>query len=223
MQQKPLKASWTWVLYSLYPDYGKLFTYESEGNSEGVFTVQYSRENQLIHRSAVHIYGRLSGGYASKVPTQALIDAYECIDGLRIDQSPLYDASNPFENRDPRLNDRCVVPGTIFRNYQFETHPDSLEAWDYNVEPPSRINNTNVTHAYATFSGYQFRVYEDELREYRSQNDLDQMLVRYAEVLLMYAEAKTELGQIDGSVYDAINEVRTRAGMPEIAAGKKPG
>src|SRR5690606_34923957 len=125
-------------------------------------------------------------------------------------QSPLYDPSNPFENRDPRLQATCVVPGSVFLGYQFETHPDSLEVWDYNTNPPRRVNNLEVTHAYATFSGYQYRKYvADEAREFRGESELNTMLVRYAEVLLMYAEAKIEKGEIDQSVYDAINDVRT--------------
>ena len=42
--------------------------------------------------------------------------------------------------------------------------------------------------------------------------------MRYAEVLLSYAEAKIELNQMDQSVYNAINAVRQRAGMPVISA-----
>ena len=38
--------------------------------------------------------------------------------------------------------------------------------------------------------------------------------MRYAEILLGYAEAKIELGELDQSVYDAINQVRNRVGMP---------
>ena len=207
-------------VYSLYPDYGKIYTYESEGNNEGVLTLQYNREYALTHESPVHIWGRLTGGFVSKVPTQSLIDSYDCIDGLRIDQSPLYDASKPFENRDPRLGETCVLPGSVFRGFQFETHPDSLQVWNYNTVPPTRVNNLEVTNPYATFSGYQFRRYEDELREYSSKCELNIMFVRYAEVLLMYAEAKTEMGQIDQSVYDAIDEVRQRAGMPDVTPGK---
>ena len=43
------------------------------------------------------------------------------------------------------------------------------------------------------------------------------MLMRYAEILLTYAEAKIELGELDQSVYSAINQVRERAGMPDVA------
>jgi hypothetical protein len=60
----------------------------------------------------------------------------------------------------------------------------------------------------------------DEDREFRRESELNIMLVRYAEVLLMYAEAKIEKGELDQSVYDAINAVRIRAGLPEIASGK---
>ena len=45
---------------------------------------------------------------------------------------------------------------------------------------------------------------------------MNAIVMRYAEVLLMYAEAKIESNQIDESVYQAINAVRTRAGMPEV-------
>jgi hypothetical protein len=44
--------------------------------------------------------------------------------------------------------------------------------------------------------------------------------MRYAEVLLSYAEAKIELNQLDQSVYDAINAVRNRAGMPNVSSDR---
>jgi hypothetical protein len=42
------------------------------------------------------------------------------------------------------------------------------------------------------------------------------ILIRYAEILLIYAEAKIESGNIDESVYDVLNKIRRRAGMPEV-------
>ena len=45
---------------------------------------------------------------------------------------------------------------------------------------------------------------------------MNAIVMRYAEVLLMYAESKIELNQIDASVYEALNSIRTRAGMPEV-------
>jgi hypothetical protein len=43
------------------------------------------------------------------------------------------------------------------------------------------------------------------------------IVIRYAEVLLTYAEAKVKAGQADPSVYAALNKIRARAGMPDIA------
>ena len=207
--------------YSLYPDYDKLFTYEGQNNTEEIFTIQFSRTNQMVHETPIHVRGRLAGGYVTKIPTQALVDSYECIDGLRIDKSPLYNPEKPFENRDPRLYATIVHPGSVFLGYQFETHPDSLTIWDYNQTPARRVGNQEVTNPYATFSGYMYRKYvSSDTREFRQQSELNVMLFRYAEILLTYAEAQIELGHLDESVYAAINSVRTRAGMPAITPGK---
>ena len=43
------------------------------------------------------------------------------------------------------------------------------------------------------------------------------IVLRYAEILLTYAEAKNEVSGPDQSIYDAINAVRRRAGQPEIS------
>ena len=54
-------------------------------------------------------------------------------------------------------------------------------------------------------------------------NDTDFIIARYAEVLLTYAEAKIELGEIDQSVLDAINTVRARAyGVDKSATAAYP-
>lgn len=52
-----------------------------------------------------------------------------------------------------------------------------------------------------------------------SNGGVNFILIRYADVLLMYSEAKIEAGQIDDSVFKAINEVRRRVGMPSIQPG----
>ena len=43
--------------------------------------------------------------------------------------------------------------------------------------------------------------------------------MRYAEVLLNYAEAQNEATGPDQTVYDAINQIRNRAGMPGLKSG----
>jgi hypothetical protein len=208
--------------YSLHTSYPELFKYAGQNSREIIFTVQYLKGYQ-VHAYPRFFGSRMSLGHSNKIPVQALVDSYECIDGLNIDKSPLFDVKKPFANRDPRLNYTVVLPQTRFEKYMFETHPDSLMTWDFSTTPARRVQNTEATHAYATFSGYLWRKYTDDL-DYPDINnsDLDIILFRYAEVLLNYAEAKIEANQIDQSVYDAINAVRGRAtvGMPAITAGK---
>src|SRR5690606_10642855 len=71
----------------------------------------------------------------------------------------------------------------------------------------------------ATATGYQFIKYVNpEDKNDRGNSGVDFILMRYADILLTYAEAKIEQNEIDASVYDAINAVRGRAGMPTFTA-----
>ena len=205
--------------YSLHPNYGQLFTYDGETSKERIFTMQYLRgiDDHIILRQ---FGSRLSAGVSNEVPTQAMVDSYECIDGLTIDKSPLYNPAKPYENRDPRLHMTIAVPGTVYLGFQFETHPDSTRVWNYNVNPAVRVNNTDATNAFATFTSYLWRKWTNS-RDlgFTQENEGVIILMRYADLLLMYAEAKIEANDIDESVYDAINKVRNRAGMPDVPDG----
>ncbi len=209
-------------VYQLHPNYGELFSYAGQTSKEIIFSVQYLKGVQTTTIPRNYL-SRMAQGFSNKIPVQALIDSYEATDGLTIDKSPLYDPKNPFANRDPRLGFTVAVPGSVFFNYQFETHKDSLQVWDYNQTPARRIANTEATHAFATFSGYCWRKYTDITDKADVVNsELNFILARYAEVLLNYAEARIEAGQIDQSVYDAINLVRGRPSvkMPLFTLGK---
>lgn len=59
------------------------------------------------------------GRISSRVPTQSLVDAYQCVDGKVIDKSDMIRPENPYENRDPRLAYTIALPGSIFMGYQF--------------------------------------------------------------------------------------------------------
>ncbi len=45
------------------------------------------------------------------------------------------------------------------------------------------------------------------------RSEINYMVIRYADVLLMYAEAQNEAVGADASVYDAVNRIRQRAGL----------
>ena len=181
--------------YSIFPDYRGLFMPENENNSEVIFDVQYLFPNYC------HSFDLIRRQYDTTAPLRDLIDAYLMSDGSDIHTSPQYDAAKYWENRDPRFRMTLVWPGSKYRG-------------------------ANVTGTTFAQTGYTFKKYSiyDEDNAYNSniknssQSDINYIVLRYADILLMYAEAKTELNQIDESVYEAINAVRGRANvnMPAI-------
>lgn len=214
-------------VYSLYPNYRNLFTYAGEGSAETILDYDYKQTVRVGGYSRAY-NTRFSGGFSAFIPTRALADSYEAIDGLTIDKSPLYSTANIFANRDPRmratiLGDNETWFGTGGITYNLSFHPDSTQVTRYT---PTRgmITNTEVTNAFSSFSGMVFKKYLDVADvELSTQSEIAFMLIRYAEVLLTYAEAKIELGQIDQSVLDAINRVRARAyGVSVTATSSYP-
>jgi len=199
--------------YSLYPDYKNLFQYEGVRCPEVIFDVAYL-QGQRVHAHPQNAGTRMLGSNSNIAPSQFLIDAYEATDGLPIDESLVYDASQPFNNRDPRLDATIIRPQSFFGGVVFETDPDSVTTWRVeNGIRTVRVANTDVTNAFATFTGYLWKKYnsESDYPAKRSASDLNFILMRYAEVLLIYAEAKIEANDIDQSVLDALNKIRARA------------
>ena len=209
-------------LYSLHGNFAELFSYNGRNSKEIILSLQYLRTANKTHAVTRNLLSRNGQGTSNKVPAQALVDAYECLDGRPINESPLYNPARPYLNRDPRLGYTVALPGSNFFNFQFETHKDSLKCFNYNSTPPSRIDNQDAINAFATFTGYCWRKYVDLIdRADVARSELNIILIRYAEVQLIYAEAKIEKGDIDQTVYDAINSIRQRPGvnMPPIPSG----
>jgi hypothetical protein len=206
--------------YELDPHYEDLCKLAGNTSKEMIWSVHWNYSD-ITNIAPVSFKSRNAQGYNNRMPTESLVDSYQCIDGLTIDQSPLYDPKKPFDNRDPRLNWTIAVPGSVYCGYEYQTNKDSLTCWNYNVSPAVRISNQDAINPYASFSGFAWRKYVDST-EFGEGNKsaISTVLIRYAEVLLNYAEAKIESDQIDASVYEAINKVRRRARMPEIPAGK---
>lgn len=224
--------------YRLHPSYRQLFTYQGEYSDEILLDCQF---HQLQRHHNFHFFNapRNSSGQSQNFPTEDLIASFECVDGKTIDESPLYDPSNPFVNRDPRLFGAVIVPrvwdgetiktnGTVFNNYEFMSSKEILYDSDGNTILPTSLSqkertvinqmtgavvvNQEVTNAFSSFTGYVIYKYMDEANMSRpEQNYNNIILLRYADILLTYAEASIELNLIDQSVLDALNSVRARA------------
>lgn len=203
----------------LEDEYGKLFTDAGESSKEILFSVQYLVD--VKEHALYRLFGSRNGkAFTNKKPFYQLADSWECTDGLPIDKSPLFDPEHPYKNRDPRLGYTIAVSGSIFLGYQFETHGDSLKCWRYEGDKRvERVDNLEATHPYATFTGFCWRKYcnlSDQAAMTKCSTNT--IMIRYPEVLLTYAEAMIKAGNIDQSVYDAINKIRQRTSvkMPEI-------
>jgi hypothetical protein len=209
--------------YVVNSSYMDLFQYSGQTSKEIIFSVQYLK-GTFMHPMFRLFGSRNAMAHTNKKPSYQLADSWECTDGKQIDESPLFDPKKPYLNRDPRLGFTLAVSGSNFLGIQFETHGDSVKCWNYNVSPAKRIDNLEATHAYATFTGICYRKYADNLdRLAVNESDMNTIILRYAEVLLNYAEAKIESGSIDKSVLDAINKVRQRpsVNMPPITTTDK--
>ena len=207
------KAVMDMGIYHLYPNYKELFEYAGMDNSEEIFEMPFQIGVQTASYPLV-MGTRNEGAYSQLVPSQFLVDTYECTDGKSIDKTSLYDLAHPFRNRDPRLDATIVRPGAIADGFRFYTNPDSSMTWQILSSGDStRVKNQDVTNPYATFTGYCWRKYVDptDFPQNKTQSTIPFMYMRYAEDLLTYAEAKIESGSIDQSVLDAINQVRARA------------
>ena len=156
---------------------------------------------------------RNCGSYTTMAPTQSMIDSYEATDGLPIDESAVYIPSKPFDNRDPRLKASIITPQSAWAGFIFESHPDSLTFRMVNGTSGGSNKDCRKASWPAAFCGYAWKKYNDEVAQKDKilWAEIDFSLMRYAEILLTYAEAKIEAGSIDASVLTAINRVRARA------------
>jgi len=127
-----------------------------------------------------------------------------------------YNPQDPYTNRDPRLAATVLYNGHPYRGRNVETFtPGGLDSKD-----GGGPWNTTLT-------GYYILKYMNEGLNPNDPNNLYQdqtqdqpfKYIRYAEILLNYAEAQNEAVGPDASVYTALNQIRSRAGMPNITTG----
>ncbi|MEZ0609288.1 RagB/SusD family nutrient uptake outer membrane protein [Fibrella sp. WM1] len=199
--------------YSLHSNYSQLFLKAGETSPELIISIPRD-EAQKVFTQGTNVQDqlpRLTGGFGAQIPTREMVDAYECRDGKPIDESPLYDPKAPFRNRDPRLTASIVEFGTQWLGYNYQPHPDSITT--FSSKDNRRVSNldTRAVAAFASFTGFLWKKGIDQTWADKRSEDSDAIIVRYAEILLTYAEAKIELNEIDASVLNAINQVRARA------------
>ncbi|KIA94409.1 hypothetical protein OA93_19910 [Flavobacterium sp. KMS] len=197
--------------YKGLANYNQLFWAINDDNSETILTSQAITNSSYEWGSGLNTL--LSpvdvGGWSSITPTIELVNSYWDKTGHTFvapssqdrasnynDGKPNEDYFTEFKNRDTRLYASILFPTSPWGN--------ASVGYTYNWD------GSSVT-------GYNFRKLTDPAylaTEFDGAQDFP--IMRYAEVLLTYAEAKNELSGPDSSVYDAINDIRDRVGMPAV-------
>jgi hypothetical protein len=202
--------------YGLFPSYPGLFLPENEYSQEDILSLQFVPEfrtwSEFFDMAPLSAGARLN----NLAPTQELVDSYRMINGQSIGEAGSgYDEDNPYVDRDPRLTHTVV-----YHNYQWQGPNGTHTIY---IEPGSDPSNDD-TDEYATGSsksptGYYTRKYFDPTHTTGFASGLNLMLIRYADVLLMHAEALMETGQFDAAAWDAtIRLLRQRAGFTDAGA-----
>lgn len=199
--------------YELFADYSTLFLSKTKNPKEMIFGIPRSAVLKVTIDDTKNWISRLAGGWgAAAAPSWELFCSYLCTDGLPIDESPLFDPRLPFKNRDPRCTATIVEFQTPWLGFMYQPHPDSLKVMNFKTGAKVTNNDTRSNAAFASFNALMWKkgIDEDWTDDYKAENEI--FIMRYADVLLMYAEAKIELNEIDQAMLDAtINKVRARA------------
>ncbi|WP_270089461.1 RagB/SusD family nutrient uptake outer membrane protein [Sphingobacterium sp. SYP-B4668] len=214
-------------IYQLYSNgdpktsYQELFTRKgklAEGKNKETLFARMHKADVIMHNLSREI--QVPDQFARFVPTRSLVESYLCADGLPIDKSPLYKDdtyTDIFENRDPRLKQTILVPGDTWGG-RYDGRPTASNP-DPSVFMTPKFSQDG--RGSVTTTGYYYKKYAEPtaIPNYnRDDNDIHH--IRFAEVLLTYAEARFEQGKLTQADLDiSINLLRNRVGMKPMDLG----
>jgi len=184
-------------------DYYNLFIQEElKGNKEAILARRYIKDvnMQSTTRDISNVWPALSKNF---------VRSFLCTDGLPTSVSTLYKGDDSLDqeklNRDPRFTQIIATRGFSFKN-----NTDGSKDLMTLPRIPSIVTGYGAIKAYSP----------DPAQWSINQSTLDLFIFRYAETLLIYAEAKAELGEADQTVIDnTINKIRDRVGMTPMVIG----
>ena len=201
-------------VYHLQPTILDLWTEATNNNDEVIFDFQMSKQNGGRREGLfgpVFVKG-VQSSWGNMQPTQELVDDYCMANGLPItDPASGYNKNNPYKNREKRFYQSILYDGSMWQGEEIITR--------VGVGSPNEIDTSSDSDV--TNTGYYTRKTIDE-----SVNGADNLQMsngmanyiffRYADVLLMYAEASLEAGDKPTAI-EYLYMVRTRGdNMPSI-------
>ncbi|NII83055.1 MULTISPECIES: RagB/SusD family nutrient uptake outer membrane protein [unclassified Pedobacter] len=155
-------------------------------------------------------YPRAGSGKTN--PTQELVNDYEMSSGKTITETGTdYVSATPYYDRDPRLPATVMFDGLYWLTRKVQTYDGGLDR-------PFGFGKTNSGETRTGYYMRKFLTSNASGTAYTAANHVFPIF-RYAEILLNYAEAQNEAVGPDATVYNAINAIRNRVGMPNLPAG----
>lgn len=203
------------IIYDLLPKYADVFYAANENSKEVIFDIQFAPE--LRYKNINQYWGvpmvTKGAGWGTCNPTQNVVDSYEFTDGkTEAEGSSMFDPTKPYKNRDKRFYTSIIYDGSVWRGTVINTRLGiANNANEINIT--GKTGNCGRT-GYFTRKQLDSTIYSTASR----LDGLNFIVIRYAEVLLNYAEAKNELSGPDATVYEAVNKIRLRAGQPVLSA-----
>ncbi|UZR99308.1 RagB/SusD family nutrient uptake outer membrane protein [Chondrinema litorale] len=180
-------------------DYAELFVSTSlEDNPEVILGTYY--ESDVLNSG----WGQWYFGNYESSPSKDLMQSYLMADGSYYANQDGYETKQfveEFESRDARLSQTYAFPG-----------------WELiNTGTYAQGGGVYIQQLQKNFSGYHMIKGYVNNTDQQVINSVDFPVIRYAEILLIYAESKAELGELSQADLDvSINQLRARAGMPDL-------
>lgn len=213
----------TYGTYSLFPSYAGLFETENEYNQEVILDRGYLEKVITWEEGQQDMIPPSIGGRTpNRLPIQSLIDNYLMLSGYTINEEGTdFDPEHPYSNRDPRLTATIIYDGYKWNSQEYwdgffdvETIAfkggyveQSGETFNGSYDPIEGGNNYTIT-------GYGVRKWYSPQAVLDWNSGLNIIMMRYADVLLMYAEAMFEQGKMSEEVWNkTIRPIRERAGF----------
>ena len=194
--------------HSLLASYANISNFTTAAyNSEVIFATAATLRNDIEINNAPISY---NGALGLTNPTQELVDSYGMKNGLPItDPASGYNPNDPYKDRDPRFALSILYDGALFKSVAVNTAVDGKDGLGKSVN--------------ATKTGYYMRKFLSESASWNQTTNATVrrpwVIFRYGETLLNYAETQNEAVGPDANVYDAINQIRKRAGVPNLPDG----
>lgn len=192
--------------YALMPDFESVFTTQEAPigtNTENIFWRQVGASTDVEKNNGPVGYTS-AGGNGRTSPSQNLVDAFPMLSGDSINQAGSgYNPDDPYTGRDPRLKSTVFYNGQLWLNRYVELFDGGAD------RPGGTVQQTKTGYYMRKFMG-NFETVQGGLY---SNTIHDWIYIRYAGVLLDYAEATNEFTGATQDVYQVLYDLRKRAGI----------